>query len=108
MRHLIRCRFIYLEIMMDTFETYNYFDANGDNVIALELTSGKFQEIIFSFGKVEFPDPDEPILNFEYTLHEGTVSDDDKEDFKNCLGDILVSILEESMNDKTTVFKGGI
>jgi|694.fasta_scaffold00052_77 hypothetical protein len=94
--------------MTTKFETYNYFDASGTEVVALEILEDKFKGSIFSFGKVEFPDPNEPILNFEYTLHQGYISDDNKEDFKNCLGDILVQILEESLKDKTTVFKGGI
>lgn len=94
--------------MNKKFETYNYFDKSGTEVIALELLEGPFSGTIFSFGKVEFPDPDEPILSFEYTIHEGHIHDDDKEVFRNCLGDILVEILEESIKDKTTVFKGGI
>lgn len=94
--------------MNKKFETYNYFDKSGTEVIALELLEGPFSGTIFSFGKVEFPDPDEPILSFEYTIHEGHINDDDKEVFRNCLGDILVEILEESIKTNTTVFTGGI
>jgi len=94
--------------MTTKFDTYNYFDATGTEVIALEILEGKFKGSLFSFGKVEFPNPEEPILNFEYTLHQGYCSDDNKEEFKNCIGDILVGILEESLKDKTTVFKGGV
>lgn len=94
--------------MTTKFETYNYFDSTGTEVIALEILEGEFKGTIFSFGKVEFPDPEEPVLSFEYTLHQGYVSEDNKQTFKTCLGDILVNILEESLKDKTTVFKGGI
>lgn len=94
--------------MTKEFSVYNYFDSTGTQVVALELMEGPYVGTIFSFGKVEFPNPDEPILNFEYTLHHGYIPEDTKENFKICLGDILVSILEESLKDKTTIFKGGI
>lgn len=99
--------------MITKFELYDYFDSTGTKVKALELLEGPFIGTIFSFGKVEFPNPDEPILNFEYTVHEGILLDKDDsnhtvEEFRTCLGDILVHIIEESLTNKTTVYKGGI
>ena len=110
----LRVPLLNLEITMTMkFEKYNYFDSTGTEVVAIELMEGPFVGTIFSFGKVEFPNPDEPILNFEYTVHEGILLDKDDAnhdltEFRNNIGDILVSILEESIKDKTTIFKGGI
>ena len=89
-----------------SFETIDYIDTEGNKVIAIELTSGECSGLIYSYGAVSFPDQDEPILQFEYTLHEGVVSDNEK--FKNIIGDILVEIIEESVKNKDTIFAGGI
>ena len=89
--------------MTARFDTYNYFDSTGNEVIAIELMEGPLVGTIFSFGKVEVPNPDVSILNFEYTVHHGILLDKDDTDnglieFRKYLGEILISIIEESIN----------
>lgn len=89
-----------------SYEVLDYINKEGDSIIAIELTSGRYSGVIYSYGKVEFPDELEPILSFEYILHEGNIEEVDN--FKKTIGDILVEIIEESVKNRTTVFSGGI
>ena len=95
-----------------SYEVIEYFveskdDAFGEQILAIEITDGEYVGTIFSYGEVDFPDPEKPILSFEYTIHKSEL-DTTTEKFKNRLGDILVEMIEDSLNDHTTVFKGGI
>lgn len=87
-------------------EVIDYIDSEGNKVIAIELTSGEHNGLIYSYGMVEFPYENEPLLQFEYTLHEGKIKNQSK--FQKTIGDILVSLIEESIAHKDTIFSGGI
>lgn len=89
------------------YEVVDYFNNEGENVIAIEITEGEFTGTIFSYGEVSFPDPDQPVLSFNYTVHE-TSQDTESDRFKNTIGDMLTEMIEESLKEKDTVFKGGI
>jgi hypothetical protein len=95
-----------------SYEVIEYFvengeDAFGDQILAVEIIGGEFDNTVFSYGKVEFPDPDEPNLSFTYTVHHSDV-DTSNVRFKNAIGDILVEMIEESLKKNETVFAGGI
>lgn len=89
-----------------SYEILDYIDSKGDKVVAFELTSEEHTGLIYSYGVVKFPEDNEPVLQFEYTLHEGTITNQEK--FRTTIGDILVSVIEESMVNKDTIFTGGI
>lgn len=94
------------------YEVIEYFveskdDAFGEQILAIEITDGEYAGTVLSYGKVDFPDPDEPILSFEYTVHKSEI-DTTTEKFKNMLGDMLVEMIEESLKENETVFVGGI
>jgi len=88
------------------YEVIDYIDKTGEKIIAFELTSGDLSGVVYSYGKVEFPYEDEPILSFEYTLHVGIV--ENLEAFRIIIGDILVEVIEDSVKNKNTIFYGGI
>ena len=90
------------------YEVIDYYDAEGEKVIAIAIVEGKFEGAVFSYGKVEFPNPNEPTLNFDYTVHVDSPHNTPNAGFKEVMGDILVEILEDSLNNKNTVFSGGI
>jgi len=89
------------------YEVIDYYDADGEKVIAIGIMEGEFMGAVYSYGKVNFPDPDEPNLSFDYTVHV-SAGDTTSKNFKNAIGDILVEILEDSLNNKETIFSGGI
>jgi len=89
------------------YEVIDYYDVEGEKVLAISIMEGEFKGAVFSYGKVEFPDPDEPTLSFDYTVHV-SAGDTTSKNFKNTIGDILVEILEDSLKNRETVFSGGI
>tara|TARA_R110000868_G_scaffold149056_1_gene371286 strand:- start:314 stop:598 length:285 start_codon:yes stop_codon:yes gene_type:complete len=93
------------------YEVIEYYKEDGEQIIAIEISEGKFKDTVYSYGAVEFPDKNEPIMSFDYTLHtpaESTFSAETLEEFKKMIGDILIDILEESLKEQTTVFSGGV
>lgn len=95
-----------------SYEVIEYFvengeDAFGDQILAVEITGGEFKGTVFSYGKVEFPDQDKPNLSFTYTVHHSDI-DTTNEKFKNTIGDILVEMIEYSLEKNETIFAGGI
>lgn len=90
-----------------SYEVIEYYVEDGEQILAVEITSGEFNGTVFSYGKVEFPEPDEPKLSFEYTVHHTDI-DTSNDRFKNRIGDILVEMIEESLKKQETIFAGGI
>jgi len=79
------------------YEVIEYFveskdDAFGEQILAIEITDGEYAGTVLSYGKVDFPDPDEPILSFEYTIHKSDI-DTTTEKFKNMLVSCWLIIL---------------
>jgi hypothetical protein len=84
-------------------------ERNG--VIALELTSGPYQGIIFSYGAVKFEENtelDHLRVKFEYNIHDVEPDDLDKVAFEKELGDFLLEIILYQMEEKSLIYKGGI
>lgn len=100
--------------MFDGFEDFEistgYTTVNSDNgVQAIQLTDDPYSGIIFSYGKVEFPDPDEPILSFEYDLHhvpDGLIYEVDV--FEHYIGDFLVELILFGLKHNSVVYAGGV
>jgi hypothetical protein len=90
-----------------SYEVIEYYVEDGEQILAVEISDGEFNGTVYSYGKVEFPEPDEPKLSFEYTVHHSDV-DTSNEKFKNKIGNILVEMIEDSLKKNETVFSGGI
>lgn len=73
--------------------------------IVIKINSGPFAGISYILGEVTFPDEDEPILQFQYDIVEGMP--EDREAFEKFVGDALVEMLRKSLEEHSTVFKGG-
>ncbi len=73
--------------------------------IVIKINQGPFAGISYILGEVTFPDEDEPILQFQYDIVEG--EPDDRPAFEKFVGDALVEMLKKSLEEQTTVFKGG-
>jgi hypothetical protein len=90
-----------------SYEVIEYYVEDGEQILAVEISDGEFNGTVYSYGKVEFPEPDEPKLSFEYTVHHSDV-DTSNEKFKNKIGNILVEMIEDSLKKNETIFAGGI
>lgn len=72
---------------------------------AVQLTDGKYDGLVYAYGKVDFVEADQEgaTLSFEYDVLEPIEIDvenltgKDYEEFKSLLGDILVELIEESL-----------
>lgn len=84
--------------------SYAHSEVYKDKIV-IKINSGPFAGISYVLGEVSFPDEDEPILQFHYELVEG--KPDDVPAFEKFVGDALVEMLKKSLEEHSTVFKGG-
>ena len=84
-------------------ETFAFVERPNDEVYSLRIKSGRFKNVIYSYGKVhleEDKENDQLALQFKFVVHEGNTRYDvdalnDSKKFKNYISDILKYLLEE-------------
>lgn len=75
----------------------------------IELTSGEFSGIIYTYGKVRLIEEGDTLrVQFEYDIRENPIGDIDRDKFKNHIGDILIDILDEQLAKNQVVYTGGV
>jgi len=75
---------------------YNIVNNDGSEHAAIEIAEGKFSGIAVQYGIIKVEELNENlVLNFNYDIVKGDVSDADKDQFNQIVGDILVKLLEE-------------
>lgn len=73
----------------------------------ITVNTGPEKGVVFKFGRVWFPDPDKPIMSFDYDI----VSEQKPNDltaFRQFMGVVLQNQLLRSLEDSTTVYSGGV
>ena len=90
---------------MSGYELRDYFNEKGEMVIAVEITDGEYKNTVFSFSEVKFLEP--PLYNFKYVIYE-RVGNTNCDKFKSLLSNILQDFIDESFQNNSTVFAGGI
>ena len=80
----------------------------GDDYSCIKIVEGKYKDVIYKYGKVQFAKEENADgklpLQFEWTLlkkPEELDLDIDKEAFLVYIGDILIELLDERINDGT-------
>jgi hypothetical protein len=76
-------------------EAYKFVEKPSSDLYSIEITTGPFAGVIFTYGKVKI---DPPTLKFDYVIEKVSSHLDKKlleslPEFKNLLGDILHDIL---------------
>lgn len=82
-----------------------------DGIHALQFTDGKYNGIIFSYGKVELPDPEDndvARLAFEYDIHDNAGIETVKEELEEYLGNFLVQLILYGIKKNNISYTGGI
>jgi hypothetical protein len=85
---------------------YRYvFPAKDDKSVHIKLLTGPFEGTIFKYGKVKVEERDgQGYLLFDYDVIESKVSKPKKliknEDFKNCIGGLLVEIISGNIEQE--------
>ena len=86
-------------------EKYRFVSREGDKWASILIDSGKYNGVIYQYGKVSVPkeeneDGNMPLV-FKYTIVEFNSHTDESlketEEFTTTIGDILVSILDEQL-----------
>ena len=85
--------------MMEQGVDYDFLIPDYDpEMVHLEILSGGYQGVVFNFGKVSVEEEDGKMyLQFTHDIVEYNKFDDlDSEDFKNYIGNILISIMSNN------------
>lgn len=74
-----------------------------DTTINIKLLSGEYKDVVYQYGKVRFEEGEDgaAYLSFVYNIVETSLDKEVLENnvnFKNKIGDILVTILESNLN----------
>lgn len=87
-------------------------EASGEYTIAMKFLEGKYEGMVFSYGKVEFVehgDEDAATLKFAYEIHKnpGNVDSFDKQEVEYVLGGFLQELIKEQLGKNELIYTNG-
>ena len=94
-------------------ETWEYVSREGDAQASVLLRgSHKFSGVIYSYGRISVPEPTSEgmaQLSFDYNIEDNNniPRDEFDEEFFTLIGDILVDIIDQKLEEEPLIFKGG-
>ena len=73
--------------------------------VHIRLLAGEYKDTVFKFGKVKFEEKDDQMyLLFAYDVLESTIAKPKKlekdDDFKNYIGDLLVELMSQNIEEE--------
>lgn len=90
-------------------DKYIQFVEKGDSELyGLKILQGPYSGVIYTYGKVKFEGTvDQPIVKFDFTINEVPKPKkksklEKSKAFKNFIGDVLMTLIEEKVNDEST------
>jgi len=88
---------------------YVFVQKEGDDFTCIKIVEGKFENVIYKYGKVVFAKDENPDgtlpMKFDYDiLSNPNKADIDSKEFIDYIGDILMEQLEKQIKDGTVVF----
>ena len=88
---------------------YVFVQKEGDDFTCIKIVDGKFENVIYKYGKVGFAKDENPDgtlpMKFDYDiLSNPNKADIDSKEFIDYIGDILMEQLEKQIKDGTVVF----
>ena len=88
---------------------YVFVQKEGDDFTCIKIVDGKFENVIYKYGKVGFAKDENPDgtlpMKFDYDIVSNpNKADIDSKDFVDFIGDILMEQLEKQIKDGTVVF----
>ena len=94
-------------------ETWEYVSREGDVQASVLLRGNhKFSGVIYSYGRISVPEPTPEgmaQLSFDYNIEDNNniPRDEFNEEFFTLIGDILVDIIDQRMEEETLIYRGG-
>lgn len=96
--------------MISMRETLNgIIEQENGTVVTHSFTTGSFQGIIYSYGRVELielAEEDRLKIKFEYDIHEGKVPDNELRLFEDEIARHLDDLLSMGLESRNIVFSG--
>lgn len=71
------------------------------------INHGPYKDIMFKYGRVWFPDGDEPILSFDYDVV-SELKPIPLEPFLEFIGTVLTNLLRHAVDNQTAIYAGGV
>ena len=87
---------------------YNYVEK--DDIIATQISEGKYEGIIYQVGRIQFTEPGafgHRNMRFKYEILENKNDIEVGDDFMNIVGDIIVAQIEEKLDSGELVYANG-
>ena len=95
-------------------ETWEYVSREGDVQASVLLRGNhKFSGVIYSYGRISVPETHTRgngfQLSFDYNIEDNNniPRDEFDEEFFTLIGDILVDIIDQRMEEETLIYRGG-
>ncbi len=93
------------EISEDLFELV---ELPNENTYSIRLVSGPYTGIQYKYNKCSFSEEENnATLHFEYDIIEDIKPGYDNKDFEYYIGNILVFLIEEYMEESKVIYSGG-
>ena len=102
---------------MDNCVSYNYVEHKKTNEPAFQITEGKYEGTVWNYKKVKMPlygddgnmidleEAKQLVLTFEYdVLYNPTDEDLESDEFCNVIGDILLEVIDASLENDQIKF----
>ena len=94
-------------------ETWEYVSREGDAQASVLLRgTHKFSGVIYSYGRISVPEP--PPEGMAQLAFDSNIEDNNNiprdefdEEFFTLIGDILVDIIDQRMEEETLIYRGG-
>jgi len=92
-----------------TKSRYVFAQKGNADYSSIKLTEGKFKDIIYHYGKVSFAEKENAHgqlpMKFDYIIDKNPNDVDtlDNQEFIDYIGDILIELLEQKVNDGTAI-----
>lgn len=85
------------------------YHQHDDGTYYARVTDGDYAGVSFNLGYVRFDesDPDEPKMEYHYTILDGSDLIVDESEFKRALGDYIVEQIEMRLSKGDLIYTGG-
>tara|TARA_B100000902_G_C27177490_1_gene847143 strand:- start:465 stop:788 length:324 start_codon:yes stop_codon:yes gene_type:complete len=94
-----------------TQRKFVFVESDKEEHTCIKLTGGKFDGVIYKYGKVGFAGSENPDgtmpLKFDYTVLKNPKDAEtlDNQEFINYIGDILIEVMDENLKNGTAILK---
>jgi len=91
---------------------YTFVQKTGDEFSCIKIVEGEFKNVVYTYRHVKFApeenDEGKLPLKFTYDVHLNPNNINiESEEFKNCIGDILIEVVEQQLKNNQVIFKNG-